>query len=190
MNHFLHARRLYPVMLDGKEFDTSNLAEELLALPAAEANERAANYISLWGFRNTYAFGKHLAEKVGFCAPGLGVARRAWRGRGRGRRTWGLQWNPRVWASKCRAEELRKGRRVLGRAARRAFGPRGRRAWGLGGGEGGACGAIGKPYPHPPLTPPCPLLPHPPTPPPQNPRRRRCRRPPVPAPPHPDPALT
>jgi hypothetical protein len=52
-------------MLDGREFDTSSLAEELLALPAAEANERAAGYISLWGFRNTYAFGKHLAEKVG-----------------------------------------------------------------------------------------------------------------------------
>jgi hypothetical protein len=38
--------------------------QELLALPAAEANERAANYIALWGFRNTYAFGKHLAEKA------------------------------------------------------------------------------------------------------------------------------
>ncbi|KIZ05743.1 hypothetical protein MNEG_2214 [Monoraphidium neglectum] len=56
--------RLYPLMLDGREFDTSSLAEELLALPAAEANERAAGYISLWGFRNTYAFGKHLAEKA------------------------------------------------------------------------------------------------------------------------------
>ncbi|KAI8471567.1 MAG: male sterility protein-domain-containing protein [Monoraphidium minutum] len=56
--------RLYPVMVDGREFDTSHLAEELLAMPAAEANERAADYIRLWGFRNTYAFGKHLAEKA------------------------------------------------------------------------------------------------------------------------------
>jgi len=38
--------------------------QELLALPAEVAAERAASYIELWGFRNTYAFGKHLTEKA------------------------------------------------------------------------------------------------------------------------------
>jgi thioester reductase-like protein len=42
----------------------AGLAEELLAMPAHAAAERAASCIDLWGFRNTYAFGKHLAEKA------------------------------------------------------------------------------------------------------------------------------
>jgi hypothetical protein len=33
-------------------------------MPAEEASARAAHYIDLWGFRNTYAFGKHLTEKA------------------------------------------------------------------------------------------------------------------------------
>ena len=38
--------------------------QELLGLPAGEAEARAAEYIELWGFKNTYALGKHLAEKA------------------------------------------------------------------------------------------------------------------------------
>ena len=33
-------------------------------MPAAEAEALAAKYIELWGFKNTYALGKHLAEKA------------------------------------------------------------------------------------------------------------------------------
>jgi hypothetical protein len=38
--------------------------QELLGLPAEEATALAAKYIDLWGFKNTYAMGKHLAEKA------------------------------------------------------------------------------------------------------------------------------
>jgi hypothetical protein len=38
--------------------------QELLSLPPEEAAERAERYIDLWGFKNTYAMGKHLAEKA------------------------------------------------------------------------------------------------------------------------------
>ena len=33
-------------------------------MPEAEAEALAAKYIDLWGFKNTYAMGKHLAEKA------------------------------------------------------------------------------------------------------------------------------
>lgn len=42
----------------------TGLAEELLNLPADVAAQRAQSCIELWGFRNTYAFGKHLTEKA------------------------------------------------------------------------------------------------------------------------------
>ncbi|GBF91009.1 hypothetical protein Rsub_03864 [Raphidocelis subcapitata] len=48
--------RLYSLQLDG--------SEELMALPSEEATALAAKYIDLWGFKNTYAMGKHLAEKA------------------------------------------------------------------------------------------------------------------------------
>jgi hypothetical protein len=39
------------------------LLQELLALPPEQAAARAASLIDLLGFKNTYALGKHLAEK-------------------------------------------------------------------------------------------------------------------------------
>ncbi|GBF96748.1 hypothetical protein Rsub_09490, partial [Raphidocelis subcapitata] len=56
--------RLYPLKVGGKEVDITGLAEELLNLPADAAAQRAQSCIELWGFRNTYAFGKHLTEKA------------------------------------------------------------------------------------------------------------------------------
>jgi hypothetical protein len=44
--------------------DAVGVAEELLGLPSDEAEVLAAKYIDLWGFKNTYAMGKHLAEKA------------------------------------------------------------------------------------------------------------------------------
>jgi hypothetical protein len=38
--------------------------QELLSLPPNEADARAAGLIDYFGFRNTYALGKHLTEKV------------------------------------------------------------------------------------------------------------------------------
>jgi len=38
--------------------------QELLALPVEQAEALASKYIDLWGFKNTYAMGKHLAEKA------------------------------------------------------------------------------------------------------------------------------
>ncbi|KAI8475868.1 MAG: male sterility protein-domain-containing protein [Monoraphidium minutum] len=55
--------RLYSLQKDGREVDAAAIAEELLALPPDAAAARAAELIELWGFRNTYALGKHLAEK-------------------------------------------------------------------------------------------------------------------------------
>ncbi|GBF91008.1 hypothetical protein Rsub_03863 [Raphidocelis subcapitata] len=56
--------RVYPINLGGREVETHGIAEELLSLPEADAEALAAKYIDLWGFKNTYAMGKHLAEKA------------------------------------------------------------------------------------------------------------------------------
>ncbi|GBF93777.1 hypothetical protein Rsub_06109 [Raphidocelis subcapitata] len=56
--------RIYPLQLAGAEVDAAALAEELLSLPPAAASARAAALIDCFGFRNTYALGKHLAEKA------------------------------------------------------------------------------------------------------------------------------
>lgn len=56
--------RVYPLTLGGKEVDAAGVAEELLGLPVEEAEKLAAKYIDIWGFKNTYAMGKHLAEKA------------------------------------------------------------------------------------------------------------------------------
>ncbi|KAI8477069.1 MAG: male sterility protein-domain-containing protein [Monoraphidium minutum] len=56
--------KLYPLVAGGQELDAQGLAEELLALPPDEAEARAQGLISYLGFRNTYALGKHLAEKA------------------------------------------------------------------------------------------------------------------------------
>ncbi|KAI8469683.1 MAG: male sterility protein-domain-containing protein [Monoraphidium minutum] len=54
--------RMYPLQMDEREVDAAAIAE-LLSLPPDAAAARAAELIELWGFRNTYALGKHLAEK-------------------------------------------------------------------------------------------------------------------------------
>ncbi|GBF97098.1 hypothetical protein Rsub_10109 [Raphidocelis subcapitata] len=56
--------RIYSLTVGGREVDAAGVAEELLALPEPEAEALAAKYIDLWGFKNTYAMGKHLAEKA------------------------------------------------------------------------------------------------------------------------------
>jgi hypothetical protein len=55
---------VYSLTVGGKEVDAVGVAEELLSLPVPEAEALAAKYIGLWGFKNTYAMGKHLAEKA------------------------------------------------------------------------------------------------------------------------------
>jgi len=56
------AERLYPLRYGEQAADAEALAEELLALPAVVAEERAATLMARWNFPNTYCFGKRLTE--------------------------------------------------------------------------------------------------------------------------------
>jgi thioester reductase-like protein len=40
------------------------LLQELLSLPKADANSRAAALIKRWNFPNTYTLGKHMSEQL------------------------------------------------------------------------------------------------------------------------------
>eukprot|EP00775_Hariotina_reticulata_P012149 gene12149-12287_t len=56
--------QLYPLRYGKQVADVELLAQELLSLPKADANSRAAALIKRWNFPNTYTLGKHMSEQL------------------------------------------------------------------------------------------------------------------------------